>query len=59
MSFPSPGDLLNPEIKPVFPALAGSFFTAEAPERPIERKYLNIIKTTYDKLTVNIMQENR
>ena len=25
---PSPGDLLNPEIKPVSPALAGGFFTS-------------------------------
>ena len=29
--FPSPGDLPKPEIKPMFPALAGSFFTTEPP----------------------------
>ena len=55
LPFPSPGDLPNPEIKPTFPALAGSSFTAEAPGRPKERKYINIVKTTYDKLTVNIV----
>ena len=55
LPFPSPGDLPNPEIKPAFPALAGNFFTAEAPGWPIERKFLNLIKTIFDKLTVNIM----
>ena len=29
--FPSPGDLLNPGIKPMSPALAGGFFTTEPP----------------------------
>ena len=29
MPFPSPGDLPDPRIKPVSPALAGEFFTAE------------------------------
>ena len=27
--FPSPGDLPGPGIEPVFPALAGGFFTTE------------------------------
>ena len=27
LPFPSPGDLPNPEIEPVSPALAGKFFT--------------------------------
>ena len=31
LPFPSPGDLPNPGIKPVFPALAGGFFTTEPP----------------------------
>ena len=30
MPFPSPGDLLNPGIKPTSPALAGGFFTTSA-----------------------------
>ena len=34
--FPSPGDLPNPGIKPVSPALAGKFFTTEPPEKPKE-----------------------
>ena len=29
LPFPSPGDLLDPGIKPVSPALAGRFFTTE------------------------------
>ena len=33
--FPSPGDLPDPGIKPLSPALAGRFFTAEPPEKPM------------------------
>jgi len=29
LAFPSPGDLPNPGIKSVFPALAGRFFTTK------------------------------
>ena len=32
--FPSPGDLLNPEVEPVSLALAGTFFTAEPQGKP-------------------------
>ena len=32
LSFPSPGDLLDPGIEPVSRALAGGFFTPEPPE---------------------------
>ena len=31
---PPPGDLLDPEIKPEFPALAGGFFHTEPPGKP-------------------------
>ena len=31
LPFPTPGDLPNPGIKPVYPALAGEFFTTEPP----------------------------
>jgi len=34
--FPSPGDLLDPGIKPVSPALAGGFFTTDAPGSPYQ-----------------------
>ena len=34
VAFPSPGDLPNPEIKPMSPALAGGFFTAELFGKP-------------------------
>ena len=35
LPFPPPGDLPNPGIKPVSPALAGRFFTTEPPGKPI------------------------
>ena len=38
LPFPSPGDLPNPRtelISPVFPALAGKFFTTEPPGKPL------------------------
>ena len=34
LSFPSPGDLPNPGIKPASPALVGGFFTTEPPGKP-------------------------
>ena len=34
LPFPSPGDPPNPGIKPVSPALADVFFTAEPPGKP-------------------------
>ena len=34
LPFPSPGDLSDPGIKPVSPALAGRFFTTGPPEEP-------------------------
>ena len=35
LPFPSPGDLTNLGLKPMFPALAGGFFTAKPPGKPI------------------------
>ena len=35
LSFPSPGDLSNPRIKPESLALADKFFTAEPPGLPV------------------------
>ena len=35
LPFPSPGDLPNPGIKSMSPALAGEFFTTEPPEKPL------------------------
>ena len=34
LPFPTPGYLPAPGIKPVFPALAGGFFTIEPPRKP-------------------------
>ena len=36
LSFPSPGDLPNPGIEPTSSALAGGFFTAEPPGKPLD-----------------------
>ena len=36
LPFPSPGDLPDPGIKPVSPALTGGFFTTEPPGKPYE-----------------------
>ena len=35
LSFPSPGDLLDPGLKPTSPALAGGFFTTEPQGKPV------------------------
>ena len=35
LPLPSPGDLPNLGLKPTFPALAGGFFTAKTPGKPI------------------------
>ena len=34
LPFPSPGDLPNPGIEPMSPALAGRFYTTEPPGKP-------------------------
>ena len=38
LPFPSPGDLPDPGIKLISPALAGRFFTTEPPGKPIVTK---------------------
>ena len=35
LAFPTPGDLPNPGIKPMSPALAGEIFTTEPPGKPL------------------------
>ena len=35
LPFPSPGDLPDPGIKPMSPALAGRFFTTAPPGKPV------------------------
>ena len=35
LPFPSPGNLPDPGIEPVYPALAGEFLTTEPPGKPI------------------------
>jgi len=34
VAIPSPGDLPNPGVEPISPALAGGSFTAEPPGKP-------------------------
>ena len=36
LPFPPLGDLLDPRVKPGSPALAGKFFTAEPPGKPLK-----------------------
>ena len=43
LSFPSPGDLPNPEVKLTSPPLAGRFFTTEPPGKSPNAGYLSII----------------
>ena len=43
LPFPSPGDLPDLGMKPVSPELAGRFFTAEPPEKPIIGKRMHVI----------------
>ena len=42
LPFPSPGDLPDPGIEPVFPALAGRFFTTEPPGKLQKADYLKL-----------------
>ena len=45
LPFPSPGDLPDPGIKPVSPALAGEFFTAEPLGKPLNI-FINMLSRT-------------
>ena len=42
LSFPSPGDLLDPGTEPMSPALAGGFFMAEPLEKPCNTDNIQI-----------------
>ena len=42
LPFPSPGDLPDPGIKPVTPALAGGLFTTEPPGKPRYTSYTSV-----------------
>ena len=49
--FPSPGDHLDPGIKPASPALAGGFFTTEPPGKPLQHSignYIQYLVITYN-----------
>ena len=48
MLFPSPGDLPDPGIERMTPALAGRFFTTEPPEKP----------EPYPKVSLNFLNSN-
>ena len=44
LPFPSPGDLPDPGIEPVSPALAGGSFTTKPPGKPLLEKNLMLVK---------------
>ena len=39
LPFPSPGNLPDPGIQPMSPALAGEFLTTESPEKPTAKEF--------------------
>jgi len=49
--FFTPGDLPDPEIEPVSPALAGRFFTTESPGKPLIQVHQDILMMK-DKLLI-------
>ena len=55
MPFPTPGDIPNPAIEPVSPALAGRFFTTELPEKPFMYIQAKIYILLYSILTNGAM----
>ena len=58
LPFPPPEDIPNPGIKPVSPALAGRFFTAEPPGKPFMNSHsaflLNHITSRRDNFLVEL-----
>ena len=46
LPFPSPGDLLNSGIEPMYPALAGRFFTTDPPGKPYFTFTLTLLAIT-------------
>ena len=44
LPFPSPGDLLDPEVEPASPVLEGRFFTTEPPGKQKKKKKNYILK---------------
>ena len=46
LPFLSPGELLDPGIEPLFPALAGGFFTTERPAKS-NRKFSNVLSRLF------------
>ena len=61
LSFPPPGDLSDPGIKPVSPALASGLFTTVPPGKStaVGGVYLTIIKAAFDNLTTNIFDREK
>ena len=45
LPFPSPGNLPDPGIEPMSPALAGGFFTTETPEKPSQHSKHQVLVT--------------
>ena len=49
VAMPSSGDLPDPGIKPVSPALAGGFFTAEPPGSPFRLSLTHSVIDSHNK----------
>ena len=46
--FPSPGEIPDPGMEPVSPALAGRFFTTEPPRKPCLHTYYIFFRTVWN-----------
>ena len=58
LPFPSSGDLPNPGIRPMSPALAGGFFTTEPPGRTINKGgCTSTICMHYDHISKKLSQQ--
>ena len=51
LPFPSPGDLPNPRIKPMFPILQMDSLPSEPPAKPIKRNKIREIDGTEQRAT--------
>ena len=57
LSFPSPGDLPDPGIEPVSPALAGKLLTIEPPEKP--KKVFSETQNSYKNSDLSLKEKKK
>ena len=58
LPFPPPGDLPDPGIKPMYPTLAGGFFTTEPPGKPIWRVSMFYLSDWVDGGLINLWKRH-